>query len=417
MKCITPSRIDGQVRAPSSKSMTVRALAAGLLAKGVSRIENVSLCDDGLVAASAIEDLGAVVERSGKTFMVHGTGKAGLTPKKGILDCGESGLSIRMFAPVAALIAGETRLVASGSLMTRPMEMVDALQQVGASVRTEKGRAPITVRGPMRGGRIDIDASVSSQLLTGLLMALPLCDEPSTIHATRLKSGPYVKMTLELLKDFGIRIGHDDALEDFSIEGGQEYQQRDYTIEGDWSGAAFLLVAGATAGRITVTGLNLFSLQADRAILEVLTETGAVVKTVGDRVSVSSRELAPFRFDATGCPDLFPPLVALAANCPGKSAIHGVERLAHKESDRATALRAEFEKLGIRIEISDNAMEIYGGEIKGGVVESYNDHRIAMACAVTGLTARSAVTIKGPECVAKSYPEFFADLEKLQVTR
>jgi len=417
MRSITPSRIDGQLSAPSSKSMTVRALASCLLAKGTSLVENVSLCDDGLVAASMIEELGAVVERTGKAFSIRGTGLERLASKRGILDCGESGLSIRMFAPVVALIPGETRLVASGSLTSRPMDMVDALRQLGASVDTENGHPPVWIKGPVRGGEITVDASVSSQFLTGLLMALPLCDAPSVIHASRLKSGPYVRMTIALLEAFGIRIACDDRLREFFIDGGQEYRPRAYRVEGDWSGASFLLVAGATAGRIAVSGLDLSSPQADRAILGVLQEAGALIETSGDTVSVSSRGLEPFRFDATACPDLFPPLVALAASCPGKSVIRGVGRLAHKESDRAAALRSEFGRLGIRVELSGDSMEVHGGEIEGGTVESHNDHRIAMACAVAGLRAGSAVVIDGSECVAKSYPEFFEDLEALRVTR
>jgi 3-phosphoshikimate 1-carboxyvinyltransferase len=416
MKSITPSRIEGRLPAPPSKSMTVRALASGLLADGISKIENVSLCDDGLIAAAIVEEFGAVVERKGKTFLVRGTGREGLVSKHGILNCGESGLSIRMFAPIAALLPSRTTLVASGSLMSRPLDMVRTLEQVGASVSTENGRAPIGVRGPIRGGRIDVDASVSSQLLTGLLMALPLCEKPSTIRAFHLKSGPYVTMTIELLKAFGVLVDHDRDLKEFAIRGEQAYRPTHYVVEGDWSGAAFLLVAGATAGRITVTGLDLSSPQADIAILKILKDAGAAVETGENRVSVNMRDLTPFQFDATSCPDLFPPLVVLAANCPGKSVIYGVERLAYKESDRASALKSEFGKLGIRIEISRNRMEVYGGSIEGGTVESHNDHRIAMACSIAALRARSAVSINDPECVRKSYPGFFSDMERLQVT-
>jgi 3-phosphoshikimate 1-carboxyvinyltransferase len=416
MRSITPSRISGQLPAPPSKSMTLRALAAGLLAKGTSRIENVSLCEDGLIAATVIEDLGAVVERSGKTFTIQGTGKEGLASRQGTLDCGESGLSMRMFAPIAALIEGETTLVASGSLRSRPMEMIGALQQLGAAVTTENGHAPIAIRGPIKGGAISIDAAVSSQLLTGLLMALPLCEAASMIHASRLKSSPYVSMSIQLLDAFGVRIGHSDRLDEFTVDGGQTYHPCQYTVEGDWSGASFLLVAGATAGQVTVTGLDLLSSQADKAILEVLHAVGSEVETGGDRVSVRLRDLAPFRFDATACPDLFPPLVALASNCRGKSVIHGVDRLAYKESDRAAALVSEFEKLGITVTTEGDRMEVYGGDISGGVVKSHNDHRIAMACAVAGLRAQAEVIIEGPRCVAKSYPDFFDDLDAVRVT-
>jgi 3-phosphoshikimate 1-carboxyvinyltransferase len=416
MKFIAPSRIKGQLPAPSSKSMTVRALAAALLARGLTRIRNVSLCDDGVTAAAIIGRLGAAVEEQRNVFTIRGTGKGSLKAQDDLLDCGESGLSMRMFAPIAGLLPRETTLLASGSLRTRPMDMVGALEQLGATVRTESGHAPISIKGPITGGDIRIDASVSSQLLTGLFMALPLCEAPSRILASHLKSTPYVRMTIQLLSAFGVRIGHDDRLEEFTVDGGQAYQPSTYTVEGDWSGASFLLVAGAIAGTVTVTGLSPVSLQADRAILEVLTIAGAAVETRADHVSVQSGNLRPFEFDASSCPDLFPPLVVLASCCHGKSVIYGVDRLAYKESDRAVALRTEFEKLGIIIEIAGDRMKICGGAIAGGAVDSHNDHRIAMACAVAALRARTEVAIKGSSCVAKSYPGFFADLEALRVT-
>jgi 3-phosphoshikimate 1-carboxyvinyltransferase len=396
--------------------MTVRAFAAGLLADGPSTIRNASLCDDALTAMDAIEDLGAVVVRKRRDFIVRGTGGLSFRPGRRLLDCRESGLSMRMFAPIAALVDTETTLVASGSLGRRPMGMVRALEQLGVACQTDDGHAPITVRGPMRGGRIGIDASVSSQFLTGLLAALPLCEHDSHILVTGLRSTPYVRMTVGLLNRFGVRIEHDEGVVEFAIKGGQIYSPSVYAVEGDWSGASFLLVAGATAGAVTVTGLDPESLQADRAILEVLDMAGAPTLTDGDSVSVESRDLKPFSFDATDCPDLFPPLVALASGCEGKSLIYGVERLTHKESDRASALTCEFGKLGITVTTTGNRMEVHGGRIGSGLVDSHGDHRIAMACAVAALCAQGSVEIGGSECVAKSYPRFFEDLETLRRT-
>lgn len=416
MKSVMPSRVRGTVAAPPSKSMTGRAFAAALLADGTSRIRNASLCEDSLATMDVIERLGAVVVRGSGDFVVRGTGRQGLKPGRGTLDCQESGLCMRMFAPIAALLDTDVTLVASGSLGRRSMEMVCALEQLDVSCRTDHGHAPVTVRGPMRGGSIAIDASVSSQLLTGLLMALPLCQSDSSLLVSALKSTPYVRMTVRLLKDFGVRIEHDEQLVEFTVGGGQNYSPSPYAVEGDWSGASFLLVAGATAGSVTVTGLDPASLQADRAILEALDAVGAGVEKGGDCVSVERQELKPFRFDATDCPDLFPPLVALASSCEGKSVIHGVDRLTHKESDRAHALLLEFGKLGINISTVDNRMEVRGGDIRGGRIDSHNDHRIAMACAVAALGAQGRVEIGGSDCVAKSYPGFFSDLETLRVT-
>jgi len=226
-----------------------------------------------------------------------------------------------------------------------------------------------------------------------------------------------VLMTIELLKHFGVHIGRDERMAEFCVKGNQAYQPSAYTVEGDWSGASFLLTAGAISGSVTVTGLDQASAQADRAILDVLKSVGASVEMAGDYVSVIRNELRPFQFDATDCPDLFPPVVALASGCEGKSVIYGLERLAHKESNRARALASEFVKLGIVINTMGNRMEIYGGSIREAVVNAHNDHRIAMACAVAALRANGRVGIEGEACVSKSYPGFFSDLEILGESR
>jgi 3-phosphoshikimate 1-carboxyvinyltransferase len=414
MKFVVPSPVKGRLAAPPSKSMMGRAVAAALLADGMSRIVNASYCDDGLTALAVIEALGARIHKGEKGLLtIRGTGKYALNPGS-MLDCGESGLCMRMFTPIAALQDKEVKLFASGSLRARPMGMVEELGALGVSCRTDCGHAPITVRGPMKGGHIKIDASVSSQLLTGLLMALPLCQEDSLIAVSELKSAPYVLMTIELLRQFGVSIDHDELLEEFVVKGNQGYRPLTYTVEGDWSGAAFLLVAGATMGSVTMTGLNLVSAQADRAILEVLESVGASVVLARDYLSVERKELKPFRYDATDCPDLFPPLVALASSCEGKSVIYGLDRLTHKESDRARALLSEFARLGIIINTTGNRMEVYGGNVRETVVDAHNDHRIAMACAVAALRAEGNVGINGESCVSKSYPGFFSDLEALR---
>jgi 3-phosphoshikimate 1-carboxyvinyltransferase len=417
MNSVMPSAIDGIVAAPPSKSVTVRAMAAALLAPGTSRIRNVSSCDDGVAAMSIVTDLGAALSNEKDETVVSSPGIHGIALRKNVLGCGESGLSMRMFAPIAALLPGETTLVASGSLRTRPMDMVCALKQLSVPCRTSEGHAPVIVAGPMEGGRITVDASLSSQFLTGLLMALPVCPKDSIVLVSGLKSAPYVRMTIGLLCHFGIEIGRKDDLTEFVIEGGQSYRPAAYTVEGDWSGAAFLLVAGAVAGKATVTGLDPGSFQADRAVLRVLEASGAHVTLGKDRVSVERQELRPFTFDATDCPDLFPPLVALAAHCRGTSVIHGAGRLSHKESDRAQALQQEFDKLGVVVETSGDTMKVHGGTVRTATVDSHNDHRIAMACAVAALAARGEVRIGGSECVAKSYPGFFSDLEGLKEKR
>jgi 3-phosphoshikimate 1-carboxyvinyltransferase len=255
---------------------------------------------------------------------------------------------------------------------------------------------------------------MSSQVASGLLMALPLCPQDSVLTVANLKSKPYLRMTLSLLKEFGIIIHHDEELRRFEIPGKQAYHPRNYRVEGDWSGGAFLLVAGAIAGRVKVRGLSDKSLQADRAVLMALEKAGAKIGSGGNTVTVEQNRLKAFEFNATDCPDLFPPLAALACHCEGRSVIQGTERLKHKESDRALALVREFRKMGARIRVQGGRMEVTGGRLEGGDVSSNQDHRIAMACAVAGLSSEKGVRIRDWSCVAKSYPQFFDDLEALR---
>ncbi|MBA4417834.1 MAG: 3-phosphoshikimate 1-carboxyvinyltransferase [Syntrophus sp. (in: bacteria)] len=416
MRSITSSRISGTVNAPPSKSMTGRAIAAALLAEGTTIIKTPSYCDDALAAIRVAETLGAGIIRKRDKIVITGNGALKGEVKGNLLDCGESGLTMRMFAPIACLLSHEVTLGGSGSLLKRPMNMIERIGMIGALCRTEKGFPPVVVKGPLRGGLIGVDASVTSQFLTGLLMALPLCGADSRVIVTRLASRPYVAMTLSLLGIFGIEVDHDEQYDEFFIKGNQAYKSCVCKVEGDWSGAAFLLVAGAIAGALEVRGLNMDSFQADKAIMEALTKAGAEIIIGADSISVKKKELKGFEFDATDCPDLFPPLVALAANCSGKSTLYGAERLRHKESDRAAVLASEFAKLGIKILLTENRMEVFGGNIKGDSVESRNDHRIAMACAIAALNGEGEVTIGNSECVSKSYPDFFETLERIRVS-
>lgn len=406
---IEPSAIKGKIKAPSSKSMTQRAIAAALLADGQSIIHNPSYCDDSLAAMSIAVGLGAKVEPLADELQINGS----VVLKEPKLNCGESGLAIRMFAPIAALYPTEISMVGSNSLKKRPMGMIEeALSQLGVKCTSSGGFLPLTIHGPIVGGKIGIDGSVSSQLLTGLLMALPLATKDSEIKVKNLKSKPYIDMTIQILKSFGIEIQNNDY-KVFEITGNQKYTPFNYSVESDWSGGAFLLVAGAINGKLTIEGLNTASKQSDMAIIKVLESAGADMKIYNDRIEISKSKLKAFDFDATESPDLFPPLVALASYCSGISNIKGVSRLKYKESDRAKTLKEEFGKMNINIEINDDVMSITGGAPKGTHVESHEDHRIAMALAVASLGADNRVYIRDSQCVAKSYPGFFDDLRKL----
>ena len=411
MKWVKPSSIRGTVRAPASKSLTIRAAAAAFLGRGETTLIGPSRCDDALAAFDIVKTLGARIEPLPAGMRVRGGWSDG--PK--VLDCGESGLSMRLFAPVCALRPETMELRASGSLRTRPMGMIEeALRSLGVTCRTNGGFAPIEIRGPLQGGRATLDGSQGSQLLTGLLMALPLCGRDSELAVIALKSRPYAAMTVSLLRRFGVAVTADPAFERVLVPGRQAYGSISYEIDGDWSGAAFLLAAGAGHGRVTVANLKADSVQADQAVLEALDAAGARIAVEGNSVTVENRgRLKGFNFDASECPDLFPPLAALACGADGRSRIDGVGRLKHKESDRGLALCEEFRKIGGRISIAGDRMEIDGARLEGGVIDARGDHRIAMAGAVAGLSSATGVGISGWACVAKSYPEFFDDLHSI----
>ena len=405
--------LKGRLTPPCSKSYAQRALAVSLLAEGESVLRNIEFCNDTLSAIRCIESLGAKVRRiDDSTLAVLG----GFSPKNDILQVGESGLSTRLFTPIASLADRPIVIDGTGTLLHRPMTMmIEPLRRLGVEVRDGGGYLPIEVKGPIRGGEIEVDGSLSSQFVTGLLLALPLAEEDTTLRVHGAVSTPYIDMTIDTAKRFGGKILHNDYSE-FFIEGGQRYQATDLFIEGDWSAAAMLLVAGAIAGEVTLDNISTLSLQADTAICSALVHAGASVINEENSITVAKRELQAFEFDATNCPDLFPALAALAAAAEGESVIIGTKRLEHKESNRAETIRNEYAKLGIEVDIStENIMKIRGGEIHSAVADGCNDHRIAMSLAVSALRSDGAVEIKGAECVEKSYPDFFKDLERLRV--
>jgi len=408
-----PSSVEGIVKAPASKSMMIRAVAAATLADGVSTLRNPSDCRDAIAAIEISKSIGAKVDSQDELVKIEGTGGK-IRLVNDIINCKESGLCIRLFTPVISLGDKETLVTGEGSLLRRPVGMMkEALRRMGVDFEDNEGKLPIRLKGPLRAGKVNVDGSTSSQFVSGLLFALPLVDGKSEIEVINLKSKPYIDMTLSALSDFGVNVKN-DGYRVFYVEGTQEYKAQEYYVEGDWSGASFLLVAGAIAGRVRVTGLKVDSLQADRAVINVLHMAGAVVKEEKNYVEASYGTLRRFDFDATECPDLFPPLVALASCCKGRSKIEGVHRLVYKESNRAEALLEEFRKMGVRLSVENDYIVVDGeGQPEGGRVSSHNDHRIAMACAVAGLASKDGVVISGAEAVEKSYPTFFEDIKKL----
>jgi 3-phosphoshikimate 1-carboxyvinyltransferase len=279
----------------------------------------------------------------------------------------------------------------------------------------------LQIQGPLKPADIEIDGSLSSQFLTGLLMAYGAAEADGVaIKVNDLKSKPYIDLTLQVMKHFGWEVQNENyAIFRFTKNTAALINDITYEVEGDWSGAAFLLVAGAIAGNITVEGLDVFSTQADKAILQALSDSGCSLSIQDKKIEIGPLPLKAFHFNATDCPDLFPPLVALASYCEGTTVIEGVNRLAHKESNRGLTLQEEFGKLGIEIQLQDDLMMVKGvagGAVKGGKVHSRHDHRIAMACAVAALKASNAVEIEDADAINKSYPNFYEHLEILGAT-
>jgi len=412
---VQSGKISGKIDAPTSKSSMQRACAAALLNEGKTIIGNPGRSNDDLAAMAVIDNLGAkVLQETTNELVIE---SKGVKPVSREMNCGESGLGIRMFAPIAALSDQEIIINGSGSLLSRPMNFFDEIfPSLGIKIESNYGKLPIKIKGPLKPVDITIDGSLSSQFLTGLLMAYgKAATQPVTITVNNLKSKPYIDLTLQVMKEFGYSvINH--QYESFEIHplNASSHQPKNYLVEGDWSGAAFLLVAGAIAGEITVKGLNVFSSQADKAILRALTMSEAVVSIAEDQIVIGPGKLKAFHFDATDCPDLFPPLVALASFCEGTTVIEGVSRLAHKESNRGLTLQEEFGKMGIEIKLQDDLMLVEGGKgINAATVHSHHDHRIAMACAVAALKANGETTIEEAEAINKSYPTFYSDLKSL----
>lgn len=411
---ISPSAVNGTVQAPAGKSAMQRACALALLNNGTTTIFNPGNSNDDQVAIHIIRQLGALVNTTADALMVHSNGE----PKPAAhIDCGESGLSFRMFAPIVALCAERITLTGSGTLLNRPMQYLETLLlPLGVEIQSNNGYIPFKIRGPLIPADITMDGSMSSQYLTGILFAFAhAAKKPLRIEVNNLTSKPYIDLSVQMLQHFGYNVQH----EQYSVFNIQPVvtQKKDiiYTTEGDWSAASFLLVAGAIAGTVSIKGLEAVSVQADRSIISVLERCGAYVQWKNGVVTVSNkRSLLPFKFAATDCPDLFPPLMALACYCNGQSVISGVHRLFSKESNRAESLLDVFTSMGAVVKINDDAFVIEGGHpLHAATVSSHNDHRIVMAVAVAALKAGGDVAILNASAVNKSYPAFFEAIKML----
>ncbi len=414
---IYPSELKGSVSAPGSKSAAQRMVACALLARGESVILEFPSSEDCVASLNIAQSLGAIIKQKGKEVIIKGgfpdSFRAGIRNPDKEIFCGESGLSSRMFTPIVALSDEEIEIKGSGTLLKRSFaDYEKILPALGVQCTSNKGLLPLKVKGPLHGGHLEMDGSMSSQFLTGVLTALARANTTSTVHVKNLSSKPYVDMTLEIMAKFGVEVTHENY-EKFVVSP-SVYKPQTMAVPGDWSGAAFLLVAGALCAEdgITVTNLTTSITQADAAILDVLRLAGVDFVQQADRVFVKASDIRAFEFDANDCPDLFPPLVALAAFADGVSTIYGTKRLVHKESNRAKTLQQEFGKANIRITLRDDEMKVYPAPIRPAIIHSHNDHRIAMAGAILGL-AGDRMTIRGADAVAKSFPDFFEVIKQL----
>ncbi|MEM2320553.1 MAG: 3-phosphoshikimate 1-carboxyvinyltransferase [Candidatus Bathyarchaeia archaeon] len=411
--------LSGSVRAPPSKAHTHRAIIASSLSHGESLIYNALLCDDTLATINACRMLGAEITVLGDgVIRVRGEPRP-KTPDD-VIDCGESGSTMRFITPVCALAEGISVLTGGESLRRRPMApLLDALGQLGVRCYSARGdgRPPIIVfGGGIRGGRAEIRGDVSSQFISGLLFATPMAQSDTHIYLlTPLESKPYVDITVDILMRHGVKTVSSGSL--FYVPSGQEYKPYNHDIEGDYSSAAFPLAAAAVTGsHIRVKNLLRDSLQGDRRIIRILSDMGAIVDVGPDYVEVMGVEghLKPINVDMRDNPDLVPVCVVLACFADGESTIGGVRRLRFKESDRVEALLSELTKMGADIKALGESLIIHGGvRLHGVEIDPHRDHRIAMACAVAALGAKGETIIHDAECISKSYPNFIRDMRLL----
>jgi len=465
-----PNKVNGKILnellvAPASKSHSQRAILAAALAKGKSALYGYTPCADSEAALEVIRNLGAKVKVEKCKFLrqkveIVSPGIEELkkqlsksdifyrSTKSLELCVGESGLLARLLIPIVGhFLSSDSKGVQSvkitgkGTLNNRIMfyPATDPFSEIGLQIESTNDRLPATIKGHIKEGNLKLLGGGGSQLLSGLLMSLPMCEKNSTIEVKEPTSTPYVDLTIQTLKDFGVTVTNHNFHE-FKIPGKQRYKARPfYPIEGDWSGASMLFVAGAITNGVTITNLPVNSKQADEKIISILRGCGVEINIVeypkylvmcGDvpcafkedstkEVILGSKidllkpkgSLLPFEFDATNAPDLFPSLVVLALNCEGESRIKGIKRLSNKESNRAESLYTEFTKLGADIDLDGDWMIVKGAQLHGGFCSSHNDHRIAMAIITAGLKIKENVFLDDLNCISKSFPDFMSNFK------
>lgn len=412
--------LKGEVCAPPSKAYTQRMLIAAALSQGTSKVANPLMSQDTEATLRSVRALGAKITFAGDCWTVEGT--TSIQGSKQPVDCGESGATLRFMVPIAALAAQPTIFVMSESLAKRPIEpLLQSLKKIGvkASLQNVGGNTAVRVEGGgIQGGTTDMPGDVSSQFVSGLMFACPLAKKDTTLKLTSpLESKAYVQMTQAVLAQHGVKVEISPDFRRFHIPANQKYSPHDSKVPGDFSSAAFLLAAAAiTKSDVTVKNLDVEAIQGDRFILEILKQMGVQGKICIDQVTITGNGdlLNPVGIDARDIPDLVPICSVLACFAKGTSKIHNAKRLRLKESDRLESIYVELKNMGAQISIDQDSLTIQGPNVLCGVpVDPFNDHRIAMSCAVAALRAEGETVIQNAECVRKSYPHFFSDLHKL----
>ena len=415
---VSPSALSGEVTAPPSKSLSARFIAAALLADTPTMLHGLSDCDDTTTALSIAAELGAEIELGGNAVRITPFPSSIPRPRSEKLNAGESGLAARLFAPIASLSLDKLTIIGEGTLRKRPFDMVThGLAKLG--VKTTGGnKLPITIEGPLVGGEIEVDGSVTSQFLTGLLLALPYAEMDSRIVVHNLTSRPYMEMTLEVMQTFGLDCTHEtlNSYDTFIIPAGQTASSSPLSTDGDWSAAATLLILGGLCARtqLEVKGIRGIFTQADSGIKGAMLFAGYHILGTDNGLSLKKKRPRAIDLDLSNSPDLFPVLCALTSFCNKPSRLSGANRLTYKESDRAAVIISEFAKAGVRIEKDGDTLIIHPcNKTKACRINPHGDHRIVMAAAILGCAGSADIEIIDADCVAKSYPSLFDDLASI----
>jgi len=408
---IYKSELRGRVKAPASKSYTIRGLVCAALAKGKSEIIYPLSSDDTEAAVNVLCKVGTRIHRRGNLWQVIG---GDFHEPDTDLFCGESAATLRFMTAICSLIPGKCRLTAAPSLLRRPIEpLLQTLRQLAIDCTYRHEDSSVVVAGSrLKGGTVELPGDISSQFVSALLFISPFAEEEMTIRLTTpLESKPYVLMTIDCLQRFGIKV---EAAKDFSEFNvlKQAYKAAKYEVEGDWSSASYLLALGALCGEIEVKNLNQESLQGDKVLLNFLRDMGAVVKLSKNSAIVRKARLNAIRADLSNCIDLLPTMAVLATMADGESEFTGISRARIKESNRVSALREGLERIGIKVREEKDKLTITGSIPKGSVIDAKGDHRIAMAFSLLG-SAVGETVIDGAECVSKTYPEFWDVLKSM----